>query len=89
LRRIYQNERNNRKAHRAEAEGPAEKNGKFGGHEVGKTYYCGYWQQTYTVIDAKEGGCFGWSVVCKWQDGETNCHSTSLIPGRDFEVILA
>jgi len=37
----------------------------------------------------REGGCFGWSVVCKWQDGETNCHSTSLQPGRDFEVMAA
>jgi hypothetical protein len=63
--------------------------GKFGGHEVGKTYYCGYWRQTYTVLEANEGGCFGWSVLCKWQDGETNCHSTSLIPGKDFEVITA
>lgn len=65
------------------------KNGKFGGHEVGKTYYCGYWQQTYTVMEVKEGGCFGWSVLCKWQDGHANSHSTSLQPGRDFEVIPA
>lgn len=64
------------------------KNGKFGGHEVGKTYYCGYWQQTYTVIKAVENE-HGWAVVCKWQDGSTNSHSTSLIPGRDFEVITA
>jgi hypothetical protein len=65
------------------------KNGKFGGHEVGKTYYCGYWRQTYKVIDIKQGGNFGWAVVCEWQDGSKNSHSTSLIPGRDFEVIPA
>ena len=63
---------------------------KFGGHEVGKTYYCGYWQQTYTVLEAKEVSDWrGWSVLCKWQDGKTNSHSTSLQPGRDFEVIPA
>jgi hypothetical protein len=65
------------------------KNGKYGGHEVGKTYYCGYWQQTYTVVEANEGGCFGWSVLCKWQDGHTTSHSTSLLPNKDFEVIPA
>jgi hypothetical protein len=69
--------------------GLPKKVGKYGGHEVGKTYFCGYWRQTYTVIEAKEGGCFGWSVVCKWQDGGINSHSTSLKPGKDFEVVTA
>lgn len=64
------------------------KNGKFGGHEVGKTYYCGYWRQTYEVIEVKETNDWRhWTALCKWQDGETNEHSTSLIPGKDFEVV--
>jgi len=58
-------------------------------YEVGKVYYCGYWQQTYTVLALVEntGDWRGWSVTCKWQDGHINSHSTSLQHGKDFEVL--
>jgi hypothetical protein len=61
---------------------------KNGGHEVGKKYYCGYWQQVYEVLEIIENApVWGWQAVCKWQDGEKNSHCTSLIPGKDFEVL--
>jgi hypothetical protein len=58
-------------------------------HEVGKVYYCGYWHQTYEVLALNEntGDWRGWEVTCKWQDGHTNEHCTSLTPGKDFLVI--
>ncbi|MDR7856113.1 hypothetical protein [Tissierella sp.] len=58
-------------------------------HEVGKTYYCGYWRQTYEVIDLKNntGDWRDLSVTCKWQDGHTNSHCTALDIKQDFEVI--
>ena len=67
---------------------------KNGGHEVGKKYYCGYWQQVYEVLEvisvpAGRGDTCGWQVTCKWQDGEINSHCTNLEPGRDFEVLEA
>jgi len=60
---------------------------KFGGHEVGKKYYCGYWQQVYEVLEIKESPVWGWVVVCKWDDGRINSHCTSLQSRRDFEVL--
>ncbi len=60
---------------------------EFGGHEVGKTYYCNYWQQTYKVIEICKSEVWGWIVVCKWQDGRITSHCTSLKPGKDFEVL--
>lgn len=64
------------------------KTGKFGGHKAGHKYYCGYWHQVYEVLEIQENvPVWGWQVVCKWQDGEINSHCTSLIPGKDFEVV--
>jgi hypothetical protein len=61
---------------------------KFGGHEAGKKYYCGYWQKVYEVLEVKQVEDWrGWSVVCKWDDGHINEHCTSLHPGHDFIVI--
>lgn len=58
-------------------------------HKVGKTYYCGYWGQTYEVLDYTEntGDWRGWSVTCKWQDGRVNSHCTTLDVRQDFEVM--
>lgn len=58
-------------------------------HEKGKTYYNGYWQKTYKVLDYTEntGDWRGWAVVCKWDDGEINSHCTSLDMRYDYEVI--
>ena len=63
-----------------------DKNPKY---EIGKTYYCGYWQQSYEVLDYTEntGDWRGWSVTCKWDDGHINDHCTSLNNKYDFEVI--
>lgn len=61
---------------------------QYGGHEVGKKYYCGYWNQVYEVLEVKEYNDWrGWSVVCKWDDGRINEHSTRLWHGKDFEVV--
>lgn len=59
---------------------------KFGGYKKGKIYFDGYEQQTYEVLDIKLSDVGGWVVVCKWQDGKVNSHSTALTPGMDFEV---
>jgi hypothetical protein len=60
---------------------------KYGGHEVGKKYFCSYWCKVYEVLRIIELPLGGWQVVCRWQDGSVNSHSTRLIPGKDFEVI--
>lgn len=58
-------------------------------HEVGKTYYCGYWGQTYEVLEVIEntGDWRGWSVKCKWDDGKINTHCTALDYRKDFLVL--
>jgi NDP-sugar pyrophosphorylase family protein len=57
-------------------------------HEVGKTYFSGYWQQTYTVLEYREQPEIWqrWSVKVRWQDGEISNHSTALDPYKDFLV---
>ena len=52
-------------------------------HEEGKTYWCGYWQMYYTVLD-ENGGI----VKCQWEDGKINKHCTSLDRYRDKELII-
>ncbi|HWR19677.1 MAG TPA: hypothetical protein VN608_08640 [Clostridia bacterium] len=42
-------------------------------HELGKTYWCSYWQTWYTVLYVD-----GSTVTCHWEDGHTNTHCTSL-----------
>ena len=44
-------------------------------YEVGAIYWCGYWQEYYTVI-----GMDGRQVRVSWEDGEEATHSTSLSP---------
>lgn len=60
---------------------------KFGGHEKDNTYYCGYWRKTYKVLEIREVSVYGWEVVCQWEDGKINSHSTRLWHGKDFLVI--
>lgn len=61
---------------------------KYGGHEAGKKYFCGYWRQVYEVLDVQEVNDWRqWIAVCRWQDGRIDTHSTTLVPGKDFEVI--
>jgi hypothetical protein len=52
-------------------------------HEMGKTYFCNYWRQYYTVIDIKNTAC-GEYYVCKWEDGHINSHCTQLEEYRDI-----
>lgn len=54
-------------------------------YQVGKTYYNGYWGQTFTVLDITSDN---WEkYVCLWADGEITKHCTPLDPERDFVVI--
>ena len=55
-------------------------------HEVGKTYYIGYWNTTYTVLDIVSDDIFGEAYKCLWADGRITTHCTQLDPKRDYEV---
>lgn len=57
----------------------------FGGHVEGKTYFCSYWQTTYTVLQLHGTG-LDWSVTVRWADGHINTHCTHL-GKRDKEVV--
>ena len=59
-------------------------------HEMGKTYYNGYWCDTYTVIDYTENtnDWMLWRATCEWSDGHITTHCTSLDYRYDFEVIV-
>lgn len=62
-------------------------------HLEGKTYYCEYWQNTYTVLQVKENvPVWGTEVTCRWaanrsREAHITTHSTRLIPGKDYLVI--
>jgi hypothetical protein len=58
-------------------------------YEVGNTYFCEYWRQTYKVLGYTENtnDWRGWCVTVQWQDGEINSHSTSLNKDQDFLVV--
>lgn len=58
-------------------------------HEVGKTYYCGYWNETYEVVGYNDntGDWRGWEVACIWGDGKITKHCTALDSRKDFIVI--
>lgn len=56
-------------------------------HEVGKKYFCGYWEETYEVLDYKEtNDWMGFVVTVRWQDGCVISHCTELRE-IDFMVI--
>lgn len=61
-------------------------------YEVNKTYWCGYWQQYYKVIntDYEKHGKYEHlkSVIVEWEDGRTGTHCTSLDEKYDYELIL-
>lgn len=58
-------------------------------HELGRTYLCGYWHQTYTVeaID-HDVPVWGTTVTVLWEDGRTTTHSTPLDPRCDYLIEL-
>lgn len=65
---------------------------KYPLYVVGKTYWCGYWQKYYTVIEASYEKCGRYqhlrSVSVQWEDNEAGTHCTALDNQRDYELIL-
>lgn len=55
-------------------------------HEVGKTYYIGYWHTTYKVLEILPSEIFGEKYKCLWADGSISTHCTQLDPRNDYEV---
>lgn len=65
---------------------------KYAKYIKGETYWCGYWQQYYTVIDVcyeKHGkySLLKW-VQVKWEDGKETKHCTQLDTNRDYIIRL-
>lgn len=60
-------------------------------YEVGKTYWCSYWQKWYKVLDTNYDYTYAFPqlvyVKIQWDDGKTAIHSTSLDTERDWELI--
>lgn len=50
-------------------------------YEAGAVYWCGYWQQYYTVIKVD-----GRQVKVRWEDEKETIHSTSLNPALDYQL---
>lgn len=61
-------------------------------YEEDKIYWCGYWQQYYTVNNAEyeRHGKHDHlkSVTITWEDGRTGTHCTSLDNKHDYELVL-
>lgn len=64
---------------------PLKVNSKY---EKGKSYWCGYWQQYYTVIEVVYSTNGLKSVTVLWQNGEQTTHCTNLDSKKDFEIKL-
>lgn len=61
-------------------------NEPYGGHELGKTYWCDYWQDAYTVEVLHDNHWSSWAVTVKWHgDGRRTTHCTSR-GKRDIEL---
>ena len=59
-------------------------------HAAGRTYWCGYWSQTYTCTAVHHDvPVWGETYTCVWEDGHTTTHSTPLDPRRDLEIVIA
>ena len=58
-------------------------------YEVGKYYWCGYWQKYYKVLAVgyKDYG-YPKSVTIRWEDGRVTTHCTSLDSKKDYELIV-
>jgi hypothetical protein len=61
-------------------------------YEENKTYWCGYWHEYYTVVNAeyeKHGKHEHLkAVTVEWKDGRIGTHCTALEQKRDYELIL-
>lgn len=56
--------------------------------EAGKTYFCGYWHQVFTVLAVThDSPIWGVTYTCRWEDGTTTTHSTKPELKRDFEIV--
>jgi hypothetical protein len=63
---------------------PLQENAK---HELGKTYWSGYWLRWYKIIDVEKNDRVTY-VTAQWDDGHTTRHCTSLDVYRDYELQL-
>ncbi len=59
-------------------------------YEIGKTYYSGYWNETFQVLEYKElpSSWMRFSVKCKWQDGKITNHCTPLNLSKDDFLVI-
>lgn len=56
-------------------------------YEVGKKYYCSYWQLTLEVLSIKSHDIYGEVYECLWSTGTRNINSTRLDTLNDFEIV--
>lgn len=56
---------------------------------VGNTYYNGYWNECYKIIDRVKDNIFGECVVCEWEDKRKTTHCTRIDLRHDLLVIGA
>ena len=57
-------------------------------YEVGSTYWCGYWEQSYQVLSVQHDVPI-WqdTVTIRWEDGREVEHSTSLDSKWDAKLV--
>lgn len=56
-------------------------------YEIGKTYYNGYWNKTFKVLDILPNKVWGEEYKCQWSDGRITTHTTPLDPKKDYEIV--
>lgn len=54
---------------------------KYAKHKVGSTYWIGYWEKTYTVLEINDN-----KIKVVWDDGKVTEHMTSLDYIHDYEL---
>lgn len=60
--------------------------GDNGGYELGKSYFCHYWQEGHTVMKIHDNFMGGWGVTVLWHnDGRQTSHCTTR-GSRDHEI---
>ena len=55
-------------------------------YEIGKTYYNGYWNKTFKVLDILPNAIWGEEYKCQWSDGRITTHTTPLDPDKDYVI---
>ena len=63
---------------------------KHAKYELGKTYWCGYWEKSF-IVEKVVPICDGYSqeVTVLWEDGNRTTHCTTLDCMKDYELKLA